>query len=167
MVQDLLRKGIRPYMMSGDNPETAQAIAELCGIKDVLANVLPADKAGKVAELQRQGKVVAMIGDGINDAPALKQADIGIAMGMGTDIAIEAADITLLRGDLKLIPLALKLSVETFRKIRQNLFWAFFYNLIAIPLAAFGVLHPVIAEIAMAISSITVVSNANLLKAKF
>jgi Cu+-exporting ATPase len=167
MVQDLLRKGIRPYMMSGDNPETAQAIAELCGIKDVLANVLPADKAGKVAELQRQGKVVAMIGDGINDAPALKQADIGIAMGMGTDIAIEAADITLLRGDLKLIPLALKLSVETFRKIRQNLFWAFFYNLIAIPLAAFGVLHPVIAEIAMAISSITVVSNANLLKTKF
>ncbi|HQQ68170.1 MAG TPA: heavy metal translocating P-type ATPase [Candidatus Cloacimonadota bacterium] len=167
MVQNLLSKGIRPYMMSGDNSETALAIAELCGIKDVMANVLPADKAGKVAELQRQGKVVAMIGDGINDAPALKQADIGIAMGMGTDIAIEAADITLLRGDLKLIPLALRLSVETFRKIRQNLFWAFFYNLIAIPLAAFGVLHPVIAEIAMAISSITVVSNANLLKTKF
>lgn len=167
MVQTLINKGITPYMMSGDNPDTARTIADLCGIKEVMANVLPADKAGKVAELQKQGKIVAMIGDGINDAPALKQADIGIAMGMGTDIAIEAADITILRGDLKLIPLALKLSVETFRKIRQNLFWAFFYNLIAIPLAAFGVLHPVIAEIAMAISSITVVSNANLLKTKF
>jgi len=167
MVQALKIKGIRSYMMSGDNPETAKAIADLCGIEDVMANVLPADKAGKVAELQKQGRVVAMIGDGINDAPALKQADIGIAMGMGTDIAIEAADITLLRGDLKLVPLALRLSVETFKKIRQNLFWAFFYNLIAIPLAAFGVLHPVIAEIAMAISSITVVSNANLLKTKF
>jgi Cu+-exporting ATPase len=167
MVQALKIKGIRSYMMSGDNPETAKAIADLCGIEDVMANVLPADKAGKVAELQKQGRVVAMIGDGINDAPALKQADIGIAMGMGTDIAIEAADITLLRGDLKLVPLALRLSVETFKKIRQNLFWAFFYNLLAIPLAAFGVLHPVIAEIAMAISSITVVSNANLLKTKF
>lgn len=167
VVQELINKGITPYMMSGDNPDTAHAIAELCGIKEVMANVLPADKAGKVAELQQKGKVVAMIGDGINDAPALKQADIGIAMGLGTDIAIEASDITLLRGDLKLIPLALRLSVETFRKIRQNLFWAFFYNLIAIPLAAFGVLHPVIAEIAMAISSITVVSNANLLKTKF
>lgn len=167
MVQALIAKGIRPYMMSGDNLDTAAAIARLCGISDVMANVLPADKAGKIAELQKQGKVVAMIGDGINDAPALKQADIGIAMGMGTDIAIEAADITLLRGDLSLIPLALRLSVETFRKIRQNLFWAFFYNLIAIPLAAFGVLHPVVAEIAMAISSITVVSNANLLRTKF
>ncbi|MDD4034113.1 MAG: heavy metal translocating P-type ATPase [Candidatus Cloacimonetes bacterium] len=167
MVQALIDQDITPYMMSGDNPETAKAVAELCGIREVMANVLPADKAGKVAELQKQGKVVAMIGDGINDAPALKQADIGIAMGMGTDIAIEASDITLLRGDLQLIPLALKLSVETFRKIRQNLFWAFFYNLIAIPLAAFGILHPVIAEIAMAISSITVVSNANLLKTRF
>lgn len=156
-----------PYMMSGDNLDTAKAIAAKCGISEVMANVLPADKAGKVKELQAQGRVVAMVGDGINDAPALKQADIGIAMGMGTDIAIEAADITILRGDLNLIPLAQKLSVETFSKIRQNLFWAFFYNLIAIPLAAFGVLHPVIAEIAMALSSITVVTNANLLKRKF
>ncbi|MDD3536530.1 MAG: heavy metal translocating P-type ATPase [Candidatus Cloacimonetes bacterium] len=167
MVQEIKDKGIEPYMISGDNEDTARAIAASCGIDKVLANVLPADKAGKVAELQKAGKVVAMIGDGINDAPALKQADIGIAMGKGTDIAIEAADITLLRGDLKLIPKALRLSVETFKKIRHNLFWAFFYNLIAIPLAAFGVLHPVVAEIAMAISSITVVTNANLLKTKF
>ncbi|MCB5248046.1 MAG: heavy metal translocating P-type ATPase [Candidatus Cloacimonadales bacterium] len=167
MVQTLLQKGIKPIMMSGDNLHTAQAIAAKCGIEEVWANVLPADKAGKVKELQSSGRVVAMIGDGINDAPALKQADIGIAMGMGTDIAIEAADITILRGDLRLIPLAHKLSVQTFAKIRQNLFWAFFYNLIAIPLAAFGVLHPVIAEIAMALSSVTVVSNANLLRHKF
>jgi Cu+-exporting ATPase len=167
MVKSFIDKGIQPYMMSGDNPDTARAIAHKCGISEVMANVLPADKAGKVRELQAKGKVVAMVGDGINDAPALKQADIGIAMGMGTDIAIEAADITILRGDLRLIPLAQKLSVETFAKIRQNLFWAFFYNLIAIPLAAFGVLHPVIAEIAMALSSITVVSNANLLRSKF
>lgn len=167
MIEELKSKGIKPYMMSGDNEDTAKAIAQICGIEDVFANVLPQDKAGKVAELQKQGKVVAMIGDGINDAPALKQADIGIAMGMGTDIAIEAADITVLRGDLKLIPQALKLSIETFAKIRQNLFWAFFYNLVAIPLAAFGVLHPVIAEMAMALSSVTVVTNANLLRRKF
>jgi Cu+-exporting ATPase len=156
--------GIAPYMISGDNQETAAAIAALCGIEKVMARVLPQDKAERIRELQASGRVVAMVGDGINDAIALKQADIGIAMGKGTDIAIEAADITLLRGDLNLIPLALKLSVETFRKIRQNLFWAFFYNLIAIPLAAFGLLHPVIAEIAMAVSSLTVVTNANLLK---
>ncbi|MCK9332521.1 MAG: heavy metal translocating P-type ATPase [Candidatus Cloacimonetes bacterium] len=167
MVKSLRAKGINPIMMSGDNDKTAKAIAQKCGITEVMANVLPADKAGKVKQLQAEGRVVAMIGDGINDAPALKQADIGIAMGMGTDIAIEAADITILRGDLRLIPLTLKLSISTFSKIRQNLFWAFFYNLIAIPLAAFGVLHPVIAEIAMALSSITVVSNANLLKRKF
>lgn len=156
--------GITPYMISGDNQETAAAIAALCGIEQVMARVMPQDKAQKIKELQASGRVVAMVGDGINDAIALKQADIGIAMGKGTDIAIEAADITLLRGDLQLIPLALKLSVETFRKIRQNLFWAFFYNLIAIPLAAFGILHPVVAEIAMAVSSLTVVTNANLLK---
>jgi len=151
-------------MISGDNETTANAMARLCGINHVLANVLPADKANKIKELQAQGLVVGMVGDGINDAPALKQADIGFAMGLGTDIAIESADITLLRSELSLIPKAINLSIKTFAKIRQNLFWAFFYNLIAIPLAAFGILHPVIAEIAMASSSVTVVTNANLLK---
>ncbi len=164
VIADLERRGIATYLMSGDNEGTAKAIAGLCGIQNVMARVMPADKANKIKELQSQGRVVAMVGDGINDAPALKQADIGFAMGLGTDIAIEAADITLLRGDLKLIPTAINLSLQTFRKIRQNLFWAFFYNLIAIPLAALGMLHPVMAEIAMASSSITVVTNANLLK---
>nr|MDK2851169.1 P-type Cu+ transporter [Candidatus Cloacimonadota bacterium] len=167
IVQELKNKGIEPIMMSGDNPSTAKAIASRCGITEVMANVLPADKADKVKALQKSGRVVAMIGDGINDAPALKQADIGIAMGVGTDIAIEASDVTILRGDLNLVPLALELSTKTFSKIRQNLFWAFFYNLVAIPLAAFGVLHPVIAEMAMALSSVTVVTNANLLRRKF
>jgi len=164
VINELKVKGIRTYLISGDNEQNARAIASLCGIEDIMANVLPGDKAAKVKELQAKGMVVGMVGDGVNDAPALKQADIGFAMGLGTDIAIEAADITLLRGDLQLIPLAIKLSMGTFRKIRQNLFWAFFYNLIAIPLAAFGVLHPVIAEMAMAMSSVTVVSNANMLK---
>jgi len=164
VITELKQRGISTYLISGDNEATAAAIAKLCGIQNVMAKVMPADKANKIKELQAKGMVVAMVGDGINDAPALKQADIGFAMGIGTDIAIEAADITLLRGDLMLIPTAINLSIQTFRKIRQNLFWAFFYNLIAIPLAAFGILHPVVAEIAMASSSITVVTNANLLK---
>jgi len=164
VINELKAKGIKTYLISGDNEQNARAIATSCGIEDIMANVLPGDKAAKVKELQAKGMVVGMVGDGVNDAPALKQADIGFAMGLGTDIAIEAADITLLRGDLQLIPLAIKLSVGTFGKIRQNLFWAFFYNLIAIPLAAFGVLHPVIAEMAMAMSSVTVVSNANALR---
>lgn len=164
MMAELKKRGITTYLISGDNETNARVIAEACGIDAVLANVLPADKATKVRELQARGLVVGMVGDGVNDAPALKQADIGFAMGLGTDIAIEAADITLLRGDLNLIPMAIKLSTQTFAKIRQNLFWAFFYNLVAIPLAAFGILHPVVAEMAMAMSSVTVVSNANLLK---
>lgn len=164
VVTELKIRGIDTYMMSGDNETTANAIARICGINHVMANVQPADKANKIKELQAGGLVVGMVGDGINDAPALKQADIGFAMGLGTDIAIEAADITLLRSDLSLIPKAINLSIKTFAKIRQNLFWAFFYNLVAIPLAAFGILHPVIAEVAMASSSVTVVTNANLLK---
>ena len=164
VIAEIKQRGIKTYLLSGDNAATANAIAARCGIENVMAKVLPADKAAKIKQLQDQGLVVAMVGDGINDAPALKQADIGFAMGLGTDIAIEAADITLLRGDLKLIPTAINLSLQTFRKIKQNLFWAFFYNLVAIPLAAFGILHPVMAEVAMASSSITVVTNANLLK---
>ena len=166
VIAELKGRGIKTIMISGDQTKTAIAIAEKCGIQEVLAPVLPGDKAMKIKELQSEGLIVGMVGDGINDAPALKQADIGFAMGLGTDIAIETADITLLRNDLKLIPLAIELSQKTFAKIKQNLFWAFFYNLIAIPLAAFGVLHPVIAEMAMAFSSVTVVTNANLLKRK-
>ncbi len=166
VIAELKGRGIKTIMISGDQTKTAIAIAEKCGIQEVLAPVLPGDKAKKIKELQSNGLIVGMVGDGINDAPALKQADIGFAMGLGTDIAIETADITLLRNDLKLIPLAIDLSQKTFAKIKQNLFWAFFYNLIAIPLAAVGVLHPVIAEIAMAFSSVTVVTNANLLKRK-
>ncbi|MGB4260454.1 MAG: heavy metal translocating P-type ATPase, partial [Candidatus Cloacimonas acidaminovorans] len=157
VIAELKGRGIKTIMISGDQTKTAIAIAEKCGIQEVLAPVLPGDKAMKIKELQSEGLIVGMVGDGINDAPALKQADIGFAMSLGTDIAIETADITLLRNDLKLIPLAIDLSQKTFAKIKQNLFWAFFYNLIAIPLAAFGVLHPVIAEMAMAFSSVTVV----------
>ncbi len=167
VVQTLREMGIESIMLSGDNEDTATAIAAECGITRVRARALPADKARIVGELRSEYGPVAMVGDGINDAPALKLADIGIAMGQGTDIAIEAADITILRDQLELIPQAVRLSIETFKKIRQNLFWAFFYNLVAIPLAVFGALHPVIAEIAMATSSVTVVTNANLLRRRF
>lgn len=166
MVKQLAEMGITSVLLSGDNKQIADAIAAQCGISRVRHQAMPVDKARIVQELQDEYGTVAMVGDGINDAPALKQADIGIAMGQGTDIAIEAADITILRDNLELIPLAVRLSLETFRKIRQNLFWAFFYNLIAIPLAVFGALHPVLAEIAMASSSVTVVTNANLLRRK-
>jgi P-type Cu+ transporter len=164
VVKELKKIGILPVMLSGDNETVAAAIAKQCGIDRILANVLPADKAIQIRNLQAQLGAVAMVGDGINDAPALKQADIGIAMGQGTDIAMEAADITIVRSDLTALLKAIKLSKATFRKIRQNLFWAFFYNLVAIPLAVLGLLHPVIAEMAMATSSITVVTNANLLR---
>jgi len=158
-------QGYKTVMITGDNERTAKAIAKEVGIKEVIANVLPEDKAKKVIELQRQAMVV-FIGDGINDAPALKQANVGIAMGTGTDIAIEAGDLVLARGSLMGVVAAIRLSKLTFSKIKQNLFWAFAYNVVAIPLAVGGVLHPIIAEIAMAASSITVVSNANLLRNK-
>jgi Cu+-exporting ATPase len=159
----LNHESFRIIMITGDNYRTAKAIAKQVGIKEVIANVLPEDKAKKVEELQKQG-FVAFVGDGINDAPALKQANIGIAMGSGTDIAIESGDLVLAKSSLIGVVQSIRLSKVTFRKIKQNLFWAFAYNIIAIPLAVGGVLHPVIAEIAMALSSITVVTNANLLR---
>ncbi len=158
-------QGYRTVMITGDNQKTAEAIAQEVGIKEVIANVLPEDKAKKVEELQKRG-MVAFIGDGINDAPALKQSNVGIAMGTGTDIAIEAGDIVLTHGSLIGVVRAINLSKATFKKIKQNLFWAFAYNVIAIPVAIAGLLHPIIAEAAMAASSITVVSNANLLRRK-
>ena len=164
-INDLAKQGYRCVMITGDNERTAKAIAEKVGIKEVIANVLPEDKSKKVEELQKEGMVV-FIGDGINDAPALKQSNVGIAMGTGTDIAIEAGDIVLTNGSLSGVVHAINLSKATFGKIKQNLFWAFAYNIIAIPLAVAGVLHPVVAEIAMALSSITVVTNANLLRRK-
>lgn len=164
-VKKLNSGGFRTVMITGDNERTAKAIAERVGIKEVLANVLPEDKANKVKELQKRA-MVAFVGDGINDAPALKQANVGIAIGTGTDIAIEAGDIVLANGSLNGVVSAIRLSRATFTKIKQNLFWAFAYNVIALPLAIAGVVHPVIAEIAMALSSITVVTNANLLRRK-
>ena len=163
-VEQLGDLGVDVYMLTGDNQRTADAIAKTAGIHHVFAEVLPDDKAEKVLELQKDGRIVAMVGDGINDAPALATADIGIAMGTGTDIAIEAADITLMRGDLKMIPATVRLSKKTMRKIKQNLFWAFIYNSIGIPFAAFGLLNPIIAGAAMAFSSVSVVTNSLLLK---
>ena len=162
-VQQLTERHISSHLLTGDNKGSARVVAEALGIKDVHAEVLPADKAATVVELKKTG-VVAMVGDGINDAPALAAADIGIAMGGGTDVAMHAAGITLMRGDPRLVPAALEISRKTYAKIRQNLFWAFIYNVIGIPLAAFGFLNPVLAGAAMAFSSVSVVSNALLLK---
>ncbi|KMT55802.1 heavy metal translocating P-type ATPase [Pseudomonas fildesensis] len=162
-VTQLKARHISSHLLTGDNRGSARVVAEALGIDDVHAEVLPADKAATVAELKKTG-VVAMVGDGINDAPALAAADIGIAMGGGTDVAMHAAGITLMRGDPRLVPAALEISRKTYAKIRQNLFWAFVYNLIGIPLAAFGLLNPVLAGAAMALSSVSVVSNALLLK---
>ena len=161
---ELSRRGFRTVMLTGDHEAVAAAVAEHLGIDDFRAGLLPADKVDAVRQLRAEGRTVAFVGDGINDAPALKAADVGIAVGTGTDIAIEAADITLVQGDLRSVLRATKLARATFRKIRENLFWAYVYNVVAIPVAFLGLLHPVIAEAAMALSSISVVTNANRLR---
>ncbi|WP_448679232.1 heavy metal translocating P-type ATPase [Pseudomonas nicosulfuronedens] len=163
-IDDLRERGIASHLITGDNRGSAKVVADALGLDDVHAEVLPGDKAAVVGALRQQGKVVAMVGDGINDAPALAAADVGIAMGGGTDVAMHAAGITLMRGDPRLVPAALDISRRTYAKIRQNLFWAFIYNLVGIPLAAFGLLNPMVAGAAMAASSVSVVSNALLLK---
>jgi P-type Cu2+ transporter len=166
-IEALQKKGIEVYMLTGDNQATAQAVARQVGLHQYKAEVLPSDKAAFVQELQAKGRIVAMVGDGINDSHALAQADVSIAMGKGSDIAMDVAKMTLITSDLNAIPKALNLSTKTVMGIRQNLFWAFIYNVIGIPLAA-GVLYPVngflldpmIAGAAMALSSVSVVTNS-------
>ena len=166
-IKTLKQMGLNIVMITGDHLATAQAVARSLEIDQVLADVLPGDKSKAIKDLQEQGQVVAMVGDGINDAPALAAADIGIALGAGTDVAMEASDITLIRDDLAMVPAAIRLSLNTLKVIRQNLFWAFIYNIVGIPIAA-GVLYPFagillnpeFAAAAMALSSVSVVTNS-------
>ncbi len=159
-VASLEALGLRPVLLTGDNETTARAVAAEVGITEVIAEVLPSDKADVIRRLQAEGRVVAMVGDGVNDAPALAQADLGLSIGTGTDVAIEASDLTLVSGDLRAAADAIRLSRATLRTIKQNLAWAFGYNVAAIPLAAIGLLNPVIASLAMVFSSVSVVGNA-------
>jgi Cu+-exporting ATPase len=165
---ELRRRGVRTVMISGDNRSAAEHMGRQMGLDpqagEVLAEVLPGDKAAALMQLKAGGHTVGMVGDGINDAPALAAADVGMAMGSGTDVAMHAAGITLMRGDVALVPAALDISRRTVAKIRQNLFWAFIYNVAGIPLAALGYLNPVVAGAAMALSSVSVMSNALLLR---
>ncbi len=163
-IKSLKSKNIKTVMLTGDKKEAAHLLADQIGIDEVYAEVLPEDKTHIIQSLQDKGEIVCMLGDGINDAPAIAQADVGVAMGTGTDIAMETGDIILVKGDLLKLNQTFSLAKKTFRKIRQNLVWASIYNLVAIPLAIFGVLHPVLAEAAMAISSINVVGNSNRLR---
>ncbi len=163
-IEELESMGIKTAMITGDNKRTADAIGRKVGISHVISEVLPDGKVEEIKNLQKQYDVVAMVGDGINDAPALKQSNVGVAIGTGTDIAIEAADITLVRGELGGVISSIKLSKATFRKIKENYFWAWFYNAVAIPVAVLGLLHPMIGAGAMAISSLNVVYNSLRLK---
>jgi Cu+-exporting ATPase len=159
-VAGLRQLGFDPVMITGDNERVARAVADQVGITQVVANVLPDGKVEMVRALQQHGETVAMVGDGLNDAPALTQAQVGIAIGTGTDLALEAADLAVVQGNLSAVVRAIRLSQTTFRKIRQNLWWAYSYNLLAIPLAALGILHPIMAEVAMALSSLNVIWNS-------